>query len=136
DCSLSRVYAGVHPPADDIPGRLIGRRVAARVWSKLESSVFGDAPGSRHGVRVTLRDSTQALFDSEAAANAWAQRLANTAQTAAGAAVANATVRLLPRQADEGAMQRTLVLLGAHADAGEQLLALLDSDDAVRDTEL
>jgi hypothetical protein len=30
ECSLSRVYAGVHPPADDIPGRVVGRRTAAR----------------------------------------------------------------------------------------------------------
>jgi hypothetical protein len=24
ECSLSRIYGGIHPPADDIPGRLIG----------------------------------------------------------------------------------------------------------------
>ena len=26
-CSLSRIWGGIHPPADDIPGRLIGERV-------------------------------------------------------------------------------------------------------------
>ena len=26
-CSLSRIWGGIHPPADDIPGRLIGQRV-------------------------------------------------------------------------------------------------------------
>ena len=26
-CSLSRIWGGIHPPADDIPGRLIGREV-------------------------------------------------------------------------------------------------------------
>ena len=26
-CSLSRIWGGIHPPADDIPGRLIGARV-------------------------------------------------------------------------------------------------------------
>jgi hypothetical protein len=24
ECSLSRIYGGIHPPADDIPGRLMG----------------------------------------------------------------------------------------------------------------
>ena len=26
-CSLSRIWGGIHPPADDIPGRLIGKRI-------------------------------------------------------------------------------------------------------------
>ena len=26
-CSLSRIWGGIHPPADDIPGRRIGREV-------------------------------------------------------------------------------------------------------------
>lgn len=26
-CSLSRIWGGIHPPQDDIPGRLIGRRI-------------------------------------------------------------------------------------------------------------
>jgi len=26
-CSLSRIWGGIHPPADDIPGRLIGREI-------------------------------------------------------------------------------------------------------------
>ena len=26
-CSLSRIWGGIHPPADDIPGRLIGERI-------------------------------------------------------------------------------------------------------------
>ncbi|HMJ68080.1 MAG TPA: vanadium-dependent haloperoxidase [Cyclobacteriaceae bacterium] len=28
-CSLSRIWGGIHPPSDDIPGRIIGRRIAA-----------------------------------------------------------------------------------------------------------
>ena len=27
ECSLSRIYGGIHPPADDIPGRLMGARI-------------------------------------------------------------------------------------------------------------
>ena len=26
-CSLSRIWGGIHPPADDIPGRLIGKKI-------------------------------------------------------------------------------------------------------------
>jgi hypothetical protein len=26
-CSLSRIWGGIHPPADDIPGRNIGRKI-------------------------------------------------------------------------------------------------------------
>ena len=29
-CSLSRIWGGIHPPADDLPGRLLGERVADR----------------------------------------------------------------------------------------------------------
>jgi len=28
-CSLSRIWGGIHPPVDDIPGRLLGQRIAA-----------------------------------------------------------------------------------------------------------
>jgi hypothetical protein len=31
--SLSRIWGGIHPPADDIPGRLIGQRVAEDTFS-------------------------------------------------------------------------------------------------------
>ena len=27
-CSLSRIWGGIHPPADDIPGRLMGIKIA------------------------------------------------------------------------------------------------------------
>jgi hypothetical protein len=57
ECSLSRIYCGAHIPADDLPGRLIGRRVAAAAWAKLNSAdVFGVArgPQSRVALRVEL----------------------------------------------------------------------------------
>ena len=41
-CSLSRIWGGIHPPADDIPGRLIGIEVAEDVW-ELALSYFNDA---------------------------------------------------------------------------------------------
>jgi hypothetical protein len=31
-CSLSRIWGGIHPPADDIPGRLIGEKVGVEAF--------------------------------------------------------------------------------------------------------
>lgn len=42
-CSLSRIWGGIHPPADDIPGRLIGEKIGKNsfefVQSLLENSL-------------------------------------------------------------------------------------------------
>lgn len=32
ECSLSRIYGGIHPPQDDIPGRLIGAEIGERAF--------------------------------------------------------------------------------------------------------
>lgn len=32
-CSLSRIWGGIHPPADDIPGRLIGEKIGKAAYS-------------------------------------------------------------------------------------------------------
>lgn len=32
-CSLSRIWGGIHPPADDIPGRLIGERIGVAAFN-------------------------------------------------------------------------------------------------------
>ncbi|MFT6336730.1 MAG: hypothetical protein ACJATI_003491, partial [Halioglobus sp.] len=40
--SLSRIWGGIHPPADDIPGRKIGIDVANDVYAKAESLFFRD----------------------------------------------------------------------------------------------
>jgi hypothetical protein len=42
-CSLSRLWGGIHPPADDLPGRLIGM--------KLGPAAFEHARGYFSGVR-------------------------------------------------------------------------------------
>jgi len=39
-CSLSRIWGGIHPPMDDIPGRLIGERIGKRAAS-LAAQYFG-----------------------------------------------------------------------------------------------
>ncbi len=33
-CSLSRIWGGIHPPHDDIPGRIIGRKVGVDAFEK------------------------------------------------------------------------------------------------------
>lgn len=39
-CSLSRIWGGIHPPADDIPGRIIGEQIAIDAF-RLAESYFG-----------------------------------------------------------------------------------------------
>ncbi len=43
-CSLSRIWGGIHPPADDFPGRQLGLQVAAIALERAEMQ-FGVVPG-------------------------------------------------------------------------------------------
>jgi hypothetical protein len=43
-CSLSRIWGGIHPPFDDIPGRRIGTLVAAEAFGMAERYFAGAAP--------------------------------------------------------------------------------------------
>jgi hypothetical protein len=139
ECSLSRIYGGIHPPADDLPGRHVGRRVAARAWRKLVDEVFGPVSGTRAAVRVRLgsADVLAKRFGSEKAALIWARQRALAAHDRAVAAAAQAvvyngvTARLLPRQPNEAPNERTLMLLGAHPNAGAELAADLEHDPDV-----
>jgi hypothetical protein len=36
-CSLSRIWGGIHPPADDLPGRIIGAQIASDSFEFVES---------------------------------------------------------------------------------------------------
>jgi hypothetical protein len=40
-CSLSRIWGGIHPPADDIPGRLIGEQIGINAFGLAESFFNG-----------------------------------------------------------------------------------------------
>ncbi len=40
-CSLSRIWGGIHPPVDDIPGRLIGREVGINAFHHAEKYFVG-----------------------------------------------------------------------------------------------
>ncbi len=42
ECSLSRIYGGIHPPADDIPGRLMGLDIGIQAFNKTLSIIYGD----------------------------------------------------------------------------------------------
>ena len=40
-CSLSRIWGGIHPPADDIPGRLIGEKIGVAAFHLAEQYFSG-----------------------------------------------------------------------------------------------
>ncbi len=41
--SLSRIWGGIHPPADDIPGRRIGAEIGVDAFNKAEEYFTGIA---------------------------------------------------------------------------------------------
>lgn len=43
-CSLSRIYGGLHPPADDIPGRRVGAVVGSQAVDKAETFMNAGIP--------------------------------------------------------------------------------------------
>ena len=52
-CSLSRIYGGIHPPADDIPGRLIGKEIGEKAFAFAEEYFSKDQePIEFEGFRV------------------------------------------------------------------------------------
>lgn len=42
-CSLSRIWGGIHPPADDIPGRFIGEHLGNKAYDKAVQYFDGNA---------------------------------------------------------------------------------------------
>ncbi len=44
-CSLSRIWGGIHPPMDDIPARLIGAEIGVASFAKAETYFYQDADG-------------------------------------------------------------------------------------------
>lgn len=43
-CSLSRIYGGLHPPCDDIPGRRVGLAVGPLAFDKADSFITAHVP--------------------------------------------------------------------------------------------
>jgi hypothetical protein len=77
-CSLSRIWGGIHPPADDIPGRHIGQAVGNDAFDLAQQLWAGTAPArasyatsglgcvGSNGLRITLSGvpSAQAVIGS------------------------------------------------------------------------
>jgi len=53
-CSLSRIWGGIHPPMDDIPGRKIGVKVAANAFTKA-NNMFSIARPNVNSVSSSLQ---------------------------------------------------------------------------------
>lgn len=60
-CSLSRIWGGIHPPVDDIPGRLIGKIIGPQAFHRAEdyfngrvTSVRGDHTGDNSALVPTV----------------------------------------------------------------------------------
>jgi len=51
-CSLSRIWGGIHPPIDDIPGRMIGGQVGVMCFNKADS-IFSIAQPSFTSVSIS-----------------------------------------------------------------------------------
>ena len=43
-CSLSRIWGGIHPPCDDLPGRRIGLKVAEHALNMARNHIEANAP--------------------------------------------------------------------------------------------
>jgi hypothetical protein len=43
-CSLSRIFGGIHPPADDIPGRVMGQKIGEDAYALATEIMFIDEP--------------------------------------------------------------------------------------------
>lgn len=71
-CSLSRIWGGIHPPADDIPGRIIGERIGKNSFhfgksffnnsnKKVDHTVYPN-PITVNGQNITITN-TQSNFN-------------------------------------------------------------------------
>ena len=60
-CSLSRIWGGIHPPTDDIPGRRIGAAVGKEAFEFAESYFFRDQDGDGYNEWVDCDDRNPAI---------------------------------------------------------------------------
>ncbi len=60
-CSLSRIWGGIHPPADDIPGRFIGMEIGVEAFNYAESYFFKDEDGDGFYNYVDCDDNNAAV---------------------------------------------------------------------------
>jgi hypothetical protein len=53
-CSLSRIWGGIHPPQDDIPGRIIGKKIGVNAFSLAELYFTGVVTGIEQPFKRTI----------------------------------------------------------------------------------
>lgn len=69
-CSLSRIWGGIHPPADDLPGRVIGSVIGQDVFEFASNIFEGIISGTRQEVNIQVfpnptLDEVNIRFDKE-----------------------------------------------------------------------
>lgn len=121
ECSLSRIYVGVHPPHDDVGGRRIGRLVAERAWRRSVHLIGAAEPdAARIAVRVQLAGGATSFaeaFGSESAVAAWARSVATAAmQGVAPAEGPPYNVRVWGRGPLESLGTRTIVVRNVRSE--------------------
>lgn len=55
ECSLSRIYGGIHPPQDDIPGRFMGAAIAPEAYDRAVeyyNGYYDYCPGDTNGDKI------------------------------------------------------------------------------------
>ena len=60
--SLSRIWGGIHPPTDDIPGRKIGIKVANDVYAKAENLFFRDEDNDGYWAYEDCDDNNNTIY--------------------------------------------------------------------------
>jgi hypothetical protein len=63
-CSVSRIYGGLHPPQDDIPGRRVGLVVGPQAVNKANSCILANPPAA------TINFNSSVISD-QLAGNSW-----------------------------------------------------------------
>jgi hypothetical protein len=53
---LSRIWGGIHPPADDLPGRIVGSRAGSNAWSYARSFFDGSVTNTTTQIAVRKLD--------------------------------------------------------------------------------
>ena len=68
---VSRIWGGIHPPADDLPGRITGAECGRRAWAKV-ITYFGTGSREEVPVRTAIRkEAGQLIFEVEAVPGAF-----------------------------------------------------------------
>jgi len=61
--SLSRIWGGIHPPFDDIPGRLIGAKVGTGAFELARNYFYKDKDKDGHFSYEDCDDNNPAVFE-------------------------------------------------------------------------